>query len=339
MTVLIITRSADNECIDSVTKAIKARGGRAFRFDTDRLVARQNGGADQLSLTTEDQRIDLDEVSAIWYRRVRIGGKIPDTLDPQLRRASLGEAHATVKGLIASLDAFLMDPLPIIRRAGHKQFQLKVARELGLETPRTLITNDPEAVRRFADSCKGGMVTKMLSSFAIFDEQGSDNVVFTTPIKPADLEDLSGLDLCPMTFQESIPKTLELRVTIVGDRVFTTAIDSQVCERATHDWRREGRQLADQWNVYDLPTDIERRLLQLMDRFGLNYGAIDVIVAPDGRHVFLEVNPVGEFFWLELHPGFAISEAIADVLLGRAVRRVTQLHTTHAAEGTDPTVP
>ena len=58
-----------------------------------------------------------------------------------------------------------------------------------------------------------------------------------------------------------------------------------------------------------------------MDRLDLNYGAIDIIVTPDGRHVFLEINPVGEFFWLELRPGFAISDAIADVLLGKCARR------------------
>jgi glutathione synthase/RimK-type ligase-like ATP-grasp enzyme len=59
-----------------------------------------------------------------------------------------------------------------------------------------------------------------------------------------------------------------------------------------------------------------------MDYFVLNYGAIDIIVTPEGRHVFLEVNPVGEFFWLERHPGLPIADAIADVLLGRAPRRL-----------------
>jgi glutathione synthase/RimK-type ligase-like ATP-grasp enzyme len=59
-----------------------------------------------------------------------------------------------------------------------------------------------------------------------------------------------------------------------------------------------------------------------MDYFVLNYGAIDIIVTPDGRHVFLEINPVGEFFWLERRPGLPVSDAIADVLLGLARRRL-----------------
>jgi D-alanine-D-alanine ligase-like ATP-grasp enzyme len=66
---------------------------------------------------------------------------------------------------------------------------------------------------------------------------------------------------------------------------------------------------------------VEEKLLRLMDYFNLNYGAADFIVTPEGRHVFLEVNPAGEFFWLEHRPGLPISAAIADVLLGLAKRR------------------
>lgn len=62
-----------------------------------------------------------------------------------------------------------------------------------------------------------------------------------------------------------------------------------------------------------------------MDRFGLNYGVIDMTVTPDDRLVFLELNPVRECFWLEHAPGLPISAAIADVLLDRAQRRTPVL--------------
>jgi glutathione synthase/RimK-type ligase-like ATP-grasp enzyme len=124
-----------------------------------------------------------------------------------------------------------------------------------------------------------------------------------------------------MTFQEMIPKTLELRVTVVGDRVMTASIDSQSSERAAYDWRRDGLRLAQGWKTYELPREVEEKVLRLMDYFVLNYGAIDIIATPDGRHVFLEVNPVGEFFWLERSPGLPVSDAIADVLLGHSRRR------------------
>ena len=204
-----------------------------------------------------------------------------------------------------------------VDRANNKQLQLQIARQLGLLTPRTLTSNNPEAVKQFAQECKEqGIVTKMLSQFAIYGENKEENVVFTSPVTDDDLDNLEGLSFCPMTFQENVPKALELRTIIVGKQVFTAAINSQQLDGATYDWRKEGRALTEKWQAYNLPEDIEKKLLQLTAYFGLNYGAIDIIVTPDGRHVFLEINPVGEFFWLELFaPYFPISQAIAEILL------------------------
>jgi len=112
-----------------------------------------------------------------------------------------------------------------------------------------------------------------------------------------------------------VPKSLEIRVTVVGQRVMSAAVDSQVSARATHDWRRDGVRMLQDWRPYELPIEVEEKILRLMDHFSLNYGAIDVILTPDGKHVFLELNPCGEFFWLERSPGLPISDAIADLLL------------------------
>jgi MvdD family ATP-grasp ribosomal peptide maturase len=310
-----------------VTRAVERRGGRAIRFDTDRYptevrLSAYHGrdGDERLTLANHEGEFDLREVTAVWHRRLNFGAQIPTTLDGQLRRASLGETRAAAQGTLASLKAFRVDAVQHIRHAENKQLQLQAARELGLETPRTLTTNDPSAVRAFAESCEGGMVTKMLSSFAVY-EGGREMVVFTNQVRPEDLADLSGLRLCPMTFQEMIPKALELRVTVVGDRVMAASIDSQSSERAAHDWRRDGLRMIQDWRPYELPHEVEEKILRLMDYFVLNYGAIDIIVTPDGRHVFLEVNPAGEFFWLELYAGLPVSDALADILLGRSVRR------------------
>lgn len=326
MPVLIITKSDDNESIEFVTQAIEERGETVYRFDTDRfpteidLVAHYGATSEKLILASEQGELHLENVTALWHRRLNIGGQIPTSMAQQLRNASLGESRATVMGMLASLKTFRIDPVQRIRHAENKQLQLQVAREMNLEVPRTLITNSPAAVSEFAKTCESGIVTKMLSSFAVY-ENGKERVVFTNPVKPQDLEDLSGLRLCPMTFQEMIPKALELRVIVVGQEVFSASIDSQSSERAAHDWRRDGLGLIEEWKAYDLPVEIKERLLRFMDYFGLNYGAIDIIVTPDSRHIFLEINPAGEFFWLERFPGLPVSKALADVLLGLAPRR------------------
>ena len=325
--VLIITRSDDNESVSLVSKAVERKGGRAIRFDTDRYPTEVRlsayygrGGEERLTLANEEGEFDLSEVGAVWHRRLNLGARIPQTLDRQLRHASLTETRAAAQGMLASLKAFRVDPVQHIRHAENKQLQLCVAREVGLDTPRTLTTNDPATVRAFAAECEGGMVTKMLSSFAVY-EGGQELVVFTNPVHGEDLADLSGLSLCPATFQEAVPKALELRATVVGRRVLTASIDSQSSQRAANDWRRDGLRMIQEWKPYELPREVEAKIMRLMDYFVLNYGAIDLIVTPDGRHVFLEVNPVGEFFWLQLHAGLPVSETIADVLLGLAPRR------------------
>jgi MvdD family ATP-grasp ribosomal peptide maturase len=324
MSVLIITHSNDNECVARVTEAVARKGGHTIRFDTDRyptevLLTAYYGpssspGDERLTLTNEAGEFDLREVTAVWHRRISFGANLPSGLDSQMRHASLGEARAAALGMLASLKAFRMDHLHHIRHAENKQLQLQVARELGLDIPRTLTTNDPSAVRTFAASGESGLITKMLSSFAIYEE-GKELVVFTNEVKPQDLADLSGLSLCPATFQELLPKSLEIRATVVGRRVMSAAVDSQVSARATHDWRRDGVNMVQDWRPYQLPLEIEEKLLRLMAYFSLNYGAIDIILTPDGKHVFLELNPCGEFFWLERSPGLPISDAIADLLL------------------------
>lgn len=329
MSILIITRSDDNESVALVTEAIARAGGHTIRFDTDhyptdvRLTAYYGASGDErLTLTNDEGEFDLREVTAIWHRRLSFGSRLPETLDRQLRGASLGETSAAAHGMLTSLKAFRMDHVHHIRHAENKQLQIQIARELGLDTPRTLTTNDPGAVRDFATICEGGMIMKMLSSFAVYDD-ARELVVFTNPVKAEDLADLSGLNLCPITFQELIPKSLELRVTVVGNRVMSASLDSKVSARAAHDWRRDGVRMLQDWQPYQLPLEVEEKILRLMDYFSLNYGAIDIILTPDGRHVFLELNPVGEFFWLEQTPGLPISRAIADLLLGQSSRRQT----------------
>ena len=325
--ILIITYSEDNECIERVKDALIEKNSETYRLDTDlfptgvQLSLAENNKKKQVVISGPQGELNLEDIKSIWYRRVRLGEKIPGAMDPELRNASIGEARAVFFGFLESVDAFILDRVSKIRIASHKQVQLQIAKKVGLEIPRTLTTNKPEAVREFFSTCKNGMITKMLSSFSVY-EGDKEKVVFTNLVKAADLEDLEGISYCPMTFQENIPKKLELRITIVGNQVFAASLDSQASQLAQNDWRKDGRGLIDSWEGYSLPRRIETKLLKMMDYFQLNYGAVDIIVTPDNRHVFLEINPAGEFFWLEHYkPQFPISRAIADVLLGEGFRR------------------
>lgn len=326
-TVVMVTHGDDNESVALVAEAIRARGGVALRLDTDRfpmdvlVTVSEGDGAPEGALSTPEGSVALADIAGIWWRRIAVAKTLPRDMERQMRDACVEESRRTLFGALAASGAFTLDPMPAIRRAENKPQQLRVAREIGLDVPRTVSTNDPAAVRALAAACPGGLIAKMMASFAIYDEAGRENVVFTNPVSEADLGDLDGLSLSPMTFQERVEKALELRVTVVGEQVFAASIDSQRSARAQNDWRRDGLAMIEDWNRYHLPDDVTAKLLRYMDRFGLNYGAADFIVTPDGRHVFLEVNPAGEWFWLQRAPGLPIAEALADVLLGRAARR------------------
>lgn len=323
MSILIVTRSDDNACIDMVSRALADLGERAVRLNTDhyptsvRISTRMEGSNTRRTLSDRTNQADLGEVTALWYRRFFAGGRLPPELG-QTREACVGEARRTLYGTIAALGAFQLDPLICVRKTDHKELQLEKAREFGMAVPATLITNDPEAAREFYRDHDQKVVTKTQSSFAIY-RGGEEQVVFTTPVQPEHMEQLDGLRYAPMMFQEWVPKALELRATVVGKRVFTAAVDSQKAPRTQVDWRRDGVGLLEAWEPYALPPAVEAALLRITDEFGLNYGAADFIVTPEGQHVFLEINAGGEWFWLQRV--LPIAEALAEVLAGKAERR------------------
>ncbi len=326
MRVLLVTRSDDNESVDLVARALKRGGHVPIRLDTDdyptavRLSTEAGPRARRRGLVVGGRRWDLGQVGAIWYRRYLAGGNLPESLG-DTRDACVDESRRTLYGAIAATRCFQLDTLRAVRRCDHKELQLQKARELGLDVPRTLFSNDAAAVRRFAKALKGPIITKMQHSFAIYRE-GIENVVFTNALSGEDLRRLDGLEYSPMTFQELVPKALELRATVVGRRVYTASIDSNALEHTKVDWRRDGVALLEDWRPYALPKKVERGLLRLTRWFGLNYAAADFIVSPGGRTVFLEINAGGEFFWLQRTPGLPIVEGLVEVLTKRSARAV-----------------
>lgn len=323
MTVLVLTRSDDHPGVAGVLRRLEQGGARAVRFDTDRFPAEpplriEHGpGGRRVTADIGGHPLDLADVTAVWYRRTHVGAGLPSGLDPQLRRAAVQESLAMVRGLLTGLNAFHLDFLPDVRRAESKILQLKLAEEAGLATPRTLITNDPAAARRFAEACSGQLVGKTLTSFSI-REGASERVVFTSRIKPGDLAHLEELRLGPMILQEYLDKAEELRVTAVGPHLFTAGLDARGAPCGQDDWRRSASELAGQWRPAALPHETAQQIQRLLHALRLNYAAIDLIRTPAGELLFLEANPAGEYYWLEQTLGLPISQAIADLLISRS---------------------
>ncbi|TGD59051.1 MvdC/MvdD family ATP grasp protein [Flavobacterium humi] len=325
--VLIITHSLDNECIEVVSNKLREYNAEPIRFNVDEyplhyaLSSCYENNEWKVYLDYKGERVSIHDISALWYRRSHnLGSGLSSVLEGEFLSSVHGEVRATLFGMLESLNCFQIGKFSQYRRLDSKEEQMKIASHLGLKIPETCITNNPEEAKRFIKERPGGVISKMQSAFAI-TRDGIENVVFTNVMKEEDLNDIDTLQYCPMQFQEKLEKALELRVTIVGDQVFSFAIDSQKLENAKLDWRREGVTLLQDWKPYDLPLEIKEKLLQMMDIYQVNYGAIDIIVTPENDYYFLEVNSAGEFFWLDRLIDGAISDQIAKVLLGKENRR------------------
>jgi glutathione synthase/RimK-type ligase-like ATP-grasp enzyme len=125
--------------------------------------------------------------------------------------------------------------------------------------------------------------------------------------------DFGAVALAPVTFQEEVPKRSDLRVTVVGSTCFAVSIESQAQPDTTTDWRRPAA-MEPALEFVTLPTLVQERCSQVLRALKLTFGAIDLVHSLSGQYVFLEVNPTGQWGWLEVQLGLPISSSIAAAL-------------------------
>ncbi|PTL79432.1 MvdC/MvdD family ATP grasp protein [Vitiosangium sp. GDMCC 1.1324] len=319
--VLLLTHSGDHYTVDRVAQELSGRGVRPLRVNTDgfpselELTSALGGEGGEVLLRTAAGDVRGEDVRSVWLRRV-VPPRLDESLEPGWRDSCVRESRAALEGVLDGLAAAgcrFINPLGADAVAGNKPRQLRVAREVGLEVPRTLVTNDAARVRSFFAQVHGHMVAKMLTPLTQ-SMSGGQPFVYTSAIGPEHLEELEeGLRYSPMVFQERIDKARELRVAVVGGRCLVGAINATGSSAGQVDWRRT-RPDECQWTPGELPEDVAARLVRLVAALGLVYGAADFIVTPEGRHVFLEVNPGGEWGMLERDLGLPIAAALADAL-------------------------
>ena len=159
------------------------------------------------------------------------------------------------------------------------------------------------------------IITKAIYT-ANVDIDGINAAIPTTEISVDELERRRDqIEICPTQFQSRIDKKYELRVTVVGQRVFAVKIDTQATELTKVDWRVHADLCPH--SVYELPMKIHDFCLRFLKEFDLDYGAFDFIVDGEGEYVFLENNPFGQYLWLELETDLPITEEIIRLLKSR----------------------
>jgi glutathione synthase/RimK-type ligase-like ATP-grasp enzyme len=267
--------------------------------------------------------LDPAELSAVWFRRAHNPEAFPgaSSADAGFLRTEWARFLRNLYGLTDELSDRLWVNTPRAAVAAeNKLVQLQAARRAGLRFPPTLVSHDPDAIRRFAER-HGRVVYKPFLPHTWKD--GASGRMFSTfarILEPAMLADDASLSLCPGIFQAYVDKTRDVRVVVIGGRFFTADLRSQSGE-AFVDWRAHTYSAELRAEVGTLPGDYQARLAALLGELGLVFGCIDLVVDRAGDAHFLEVNQAGQFLFLEEMVGGALPLLRAMVALlgeGRA---------------------
>jgi glutathione synthase/RimK-type ligase-like ATP-grasp enzyme len=199
-----------------------------------------------------------------------------------------------------------IDPLLICE---SKLLQIRVADRLGIQTPRTVVTNNVEtAIRELG----ADVVIKPLGPGHFTADDGTPAVVYATPVDLAGPE-FQDLGPTPFLLQQRIVAHTHLRVVTVRSQCWVAELDAN---GLPVDWRANEAA----HSSFRAPTTardaVVKAALLLADELGLGYSSQDWIVTPTGDEVLLDVNPAGQWLFLPEPIGTAVSAAIASWLNG-----------------------
>lgn len=325
-TVLIVTQDFDPTA-DPVVVSLRERDAEIVRFDLSyfpqRLtVTSSDFGERRRLLRHRDRTVDLDAVSGVWYRRPT-AFEFDDEMGEAETQFARNEALHGVGGILRATDCLWVNRPDLDGAAELKPYHMGIAQRLGFRAPRTLMTNDPDEVTALAKSAEANgdrIVYKALTGGVVHYPGAFPGGLLTAMVGDELAEHVSRVRHTICTFQEYIPKAYEIRLTVIGNTYFPVVISSQDEEATSVDWR--GAEQLPYGDYVRLPDEVVQRTQQLLDELGLVYAAIDFIVTPEGEYVFLEVNPNGQFIWMQHDLGLPMSECLADLLMsGQPFRR------------------
>ena len=332
--ILILSQSSLEPTTEEVMDWLEALGGRCVRLNGDDIEGRCGlrcemvDGRLSLRFESEGVELPLQEVGAVWFRRwlyerrhetvdlLDRPGADDHTLHHQLRRHLSLESRRLSDFLYASFDhlPWLSHP----RRSNlNKLDVLRRAAWAGLATPATLVTTEREALRRFAADHGGEVITKPIGEVEAFIEGEVSHLLYTTLLGLAEIDSLPER-FAPSLFQERVEKAYELRVFYLDGEFHAMAIFSQNDPQTRTDFRQYNRERPNRNVPYLLPPDLAGRLRRLMDDLELETGSIDLLATPDGREIFLEINPVGQLGMVSKACNYPLERKIAELLLRKA---------------------
>ena len=307
---ILLVTSKDDLTTDYLILRLLTRETPFFRVNTEDLLAQYQIRLDvsqQCSSCTildavRNVSIRSNEVSGAYFRKPRppIGySQDADAFSEQFNEQELHEFLRSTWRIVPK-ERWLNSP-EVLWSASNKIKQLDVAAKIGFSIPPTLVSTNPRDVLQFIKEHRNDVIGKAVKNGFVTGESES-TAIFTSVLDENDIQQIcNSRTIVPMIVQPRLPKEIDLRITIVGDDVFSVAIDSQQHAQTRTDWRTwEVTNDVDlRHYVFDLPQTVERYCLELNRRLGLRFSCVDMVLSCDGEFIFLEVNPNGQWAWIE----------------------------------------
>ncbi|WP_029281332.1 grasp-with-spasm system ATP-grasp peptide maturase [Pedobacter sp. R20-19] len=246
--------------------------------------------------------INSKDIKSFWYRR----GSIPplrkqsstNIFNSRIFNNKLASYLELEYKVLVQFMHDLLDDIPIrlgsrLTASVNKLKVLKLAIEIGIQVPDTLITTSTSKIRVLKNKHKG-IITKAIDNLFIAEKFGRRMLFYTEELSEATIDELPET-IFPSLIQEKLEKKYELRIFYLNGEFYPMAIFSQQDETTTVDFRNYNMQKPNRTVPFNLPEAIKEKLTILMDRLSLQTGSIDIVVTTKNEYVFLEVNPVGQF--------------------------------------------
>lgn len=310
---LILTNSRDATA-DFLVPILNESETSFLRLDTDtitddlKIYYRPAGAAFHVG----DVFVTPYEVSHVWYRRPE---RLTSTQfgDSPEGRFALSEWSEAVEGFLSQVPRQRWMNHPSANAlASNKLDQMTIARSLGFSIPDTLVTQDKDEAREFINQHELRVIVKPLSSGYIERQNGADSLIYTNRVTEADLDALSDVAACPTLFQQFVRKATDVRITVVDDAMHSIALYAKEPNGEQRcDVRRDN--MADvRYELAELPPKVATMVRSLMSHYGLRFAAIDMVVDLNGVWHFLEINPNGQWAWMDILGASRIAPSFVD---------------------------
>jgi glutathione synthase/RimK-type ligase-like ATP-grasp enzyme len=287
-----------------------------YILDTNSLAKPENSLSFEINnrklLVYHNQNL-LENVRSVWLRFTDMPSEKDMPFDKTFNSYAATSTSRHISMLFNAFDdALLVSNKYAIYQAGDKTRQLTIADQLGFNVPKTITTSDSLKARQFIDLHKKVILKTISHFYAEINNQS--HALFTTIITKDNPPSLDTLYASPVILQEYIDPLFELRITVVGDKVFPAKIFHHSNEPKIRDWRLGHFEGELDIEKSDIPQSIADLCVMHVKKLGLNFGAIDMIVDKKGVYWFLENNPNGQWGFIERLAGLPIGKALAELL-------------------------